>query len=569
MATVIGDNILSPLGFTTEENLQAVRLGKSALCHYDSLDGIPFPFTASLFSKEQNDKISIEGFTRFESTAYRSIENALTNCPTPLTGNSVLILSSTKGNVGLLNGEAAAPEVSEMGKAAAKISQRLGLKQEPIVISNACISGVSAIVVAIRLLETGKADKVIVCGVDVQSPFIISGFESLKALSESECRPFDIERLGLNLGEAAATIILSSKTEDGNWQINKGAIRNDAFHISSPSPKGEGTLLTLQQIMGSTPAEEIAVVNAHGTATMYNDQMESKAISRAGLSEVPANALKGYFGHTMGAAGVLETILTMRSIEKGFILGTRNFDELGVSGKVNITSNERQTDKHSFIKMISGFGGGNASILGTYNDTVETKVQSHKFSISHRVILNQNSLVIDGESIPVQESGDKLLTALYKEKIGDYPKFYKMDSLTKLGFLATELLLQAENNTEPENTASRAVAFFNQKASLKTDLAYLDTIKDADNFFPSPSLFVYTLPNIVTGEIAIRHHYLGETAFYILTKQDWDRINDIVECMFCDNQTESVIAGWVEYSDSNDFEANIFIANKPSELWKK
>ena len=562
MATVISDNIISPLGFTTNENLQAIRLGKTALRHYESIEGIPFPFTASLFTKEQTERISIEGLTPFEALAYRSIESALANCNTPLTGNSVLILSSTKGNVGLLHSENYPVDVTDMGAAASKISKRLGLKQEPIVISNACISGVSAIIVAMRLLATAKADNVIVCGVDVQSPFIISGFESLKALSESECRPFDIERLGLNLGEAAATIILSNKGEEGCWQINNGVVRNDAFHISSPSPKGKGAFQTLQQILQNTPIEDIAVVNAHGTATMYNDQMESKAISRAGLSDAPANALKGYFGHTMGAAGVLETILTLHSVENGFVLGTRNFEELGVSGKVNMNSEERPTAKRSFVKMISGFGGGNASIFGIYGSSEEPTLQSHKFSISHRVILTQDSLLIDGESASIKESGAKLLTALYKEKIGDYPKFYKMDPLTRLGFLAAELLLQAEKNTEVENTSSRAIAFFNKKASLKTDLAYLDTIKDADNFFPSPSLFVYTLPNIVTGEIAIRHHYFGETAFYILPEQNWERINDIVECMFCDNQTESVIAGWVEHSDSNDFEANIFIANK-------
>ena len=550
------------MGFTTEENFQAVRLGKTALRHFDSADGIPFPFTASLFTKEQIDGLKEENLTRFESLAYHSIMSAITSHPEIISERTVLVLSSTKGNVGVLQDTENDKNIINLGEAARKISDKIGLSQSPIVVSNACISGVSAIILATRLIDADKTDNVIVCGVDEQSPFIISGFESLKALSESECRPFDIERLGLNLGEAAATLVLSKQNSEDCWQIADGIIRNDGFHISSPSPKGEGAFQTLSKILEGTSIDDIAVVNAHGTATMYNDQMESKAISRAGLSEVPANALKGYFGHTMGAAGVLETILTMRSVSEGIVLGTRNFEELGVSGKVNLSSSEQQTNKSSFVKMISGFGGGNASILVSRNYKSERKQLKNQFKISHRVILTQDSLSVDGESVKVEHSGDKLLTALYKEHLGDYPKFYKMDSLSKLGFIASEILLRTENAKDIENTPSRGIAFFNSHASYGTDMAYVDTIRDKDNFFPSPSLFVYTLPNIVTGELAIRHHLLGETAFYILPNKDWNRITDIIECMFCDEQTDSVIGGWVEYINSTSFEANIFIANK-------
>lgn len=562
MATVIGDNILSPLGFTTTENLQAVRAGKTALRHFDSAEGIPFPFTAALFSKEQTNSLRTEGLTKFESLAYQSIKKAIKEVPEVISDRTLLILSSTKGNVALLKNSDNSENITDLGKAAKKISDKLGLTQSPIVVSNACISGVAAIILAARLIDADKAEYAIVCGVDEQSPFIISGFESLKALSETECRPFDIERLGLNLGEASATIVLSKHGKDAGWQISDGAIRNDGFHISSPSPKGEGAYQTLTEILNGIPAEDLAVINAHGTATMYNDQMESKAISRAGLSDVPANALKGFFGHSMGAAGVLETILTMHSVDDGVVLPTRNFEELGVSGKVNISASERYTDKKRFVKMISGFGGGNASILCSQGEEDKELAKNPGFTVSHRVVLTQDSLSVDGDSVEISESGNKLLTHLYKERVGDYPKFYKMDALSKLGFIATEILLQAENAPENENSISRSIAFFNRKASLNTDLAYLETINDKDNFFPSPSLFVYTLPNIVTGEIALRHHYFGETNFFILPEKDFNQIDDIIECMFCDKHIESIIAGWVECIGPDKFEANIFIANK-------
>ncbi|MBR5928713.1 MAG: beta-ketoacyl synthase, partial [Prevotella sp.] len=195
--------------------------------------------------------------------------------------------------------------------------------------------------------------------------FIISGFQSLMALSPMECRPFDIERVGLNLGEAAATIIYDKVDQIGadEWQAVSGAVRNDAHHISNPSRTGEGSYRAIRAAMGEMPAERLAFVNVHGTSTLYNDEMEAVAVNRAGLKDVPVNSLKGYYGHTMGAAGVLETILSMQAVNDGCILGTRGFEELGVSKAVRVSAQNEQTDKRAFLKLLSGFGGCNAAML--------------------------------------------------------------------------------------------------------------------------------------------------------------------------------------------------------------
>ena len=239
-------------------------------------------------------------------------------------------------------------------------------------VSNACISGLSAQLMALRLLEGGYCDTAIVCGADVLSRFIVSGFGSLKALSPVECRPFDIERCGLNLGEAAATIIYRSSSyvgfgnedeDEAMWVCAGGAVRNDAHHVSAPSPKGEGCYMAIRAAMGDLSADSLAFVNAHGTATLFNDEMESVALARAGLLGVPVNSLKGYYGHTMGAAGVLETILSMRAVDRGNILGTRGFHELGVSNPISVSATNSPTTKQSFLKLLSGFGGGNAAMV--------------------------------------------------------------------------------------------------------------------------------------------------------------------------------------------------------------
>lgn len=564
MATIVADNIISPLGFTTEENLEAVMSGSSSLYHYDRMEGIPFPFTASLFSGEQKGYLLIEGYTFFESLAIQSIRYALRNMSIPLDERVILIISSTKLNVDLLDEDENEENVICPGVAALKIAQAVGVSTKPIVVCNACISGVSAMILGNRLLELGLYDHAIVCGVDVQSPFIVSGFHSFKALSEEPCRPFDIERLGLNLGEGVATIVLSRLPNDNvsNWHIKKGTMRNDAFHITSPSPQGEGCLKSIQSVIEGLDVGSIALINGHGTATMYNDQMESKAVSRAGLSNVPLNGLKGYYGHTMGAAGILETVLTMHSVEKGIILGTKGFEEIGVSGKVNVVSDNLETKKRDFLKIISGFGGCNTAALLSYGKMDDAMSAIPSTKVVHKLTLCPDILEIDGIRQDIKTDGICILNYLYKDRIGDYPKFYKMDGLARLGFVASELILAHEGQKSFVNDVRRAVVFFNKYGSVHADMIYLKTISDEDNFYPSPSEFVYTLPNIVNGEISIRNGYRGETCFYILPDKDERRISEILQTSFMDSNVDSILAGWIEYKSDVDFEAEIFIIEK-------
>ena len=213
-------------------------------------------------------------------------------------------------------------------------------------------------------MNSGQYDTAVVIGADVLSPFIVAGFQSLKALSDEQCRPFSANRKGLNLGEAAATVVytVSEDNVDG-WKMLAGAVRYDANHISGPSRTGEGSYRALRSVLEESGllVSNLACLNVHGTSTMYNDEMEAIAINRAGLADVTVNAMKGYYGHTLGAAGVLETLLTMRALEDGKVPATRGFDKLGVSVPVQITSEPIDTQKNSFVKLLSGFGGCNAA----------------------------------------------------------------------------------------------------------------------------------------------------------------------------------------------------------------
>jgi len=370
----IGESMMTPLGFSVEENFAAVMSGRSELHRYESLWNLPFPCFVSLIPDEKLEvelarELSAEVMaslrTKFEKIALLSAVKAVKQSGiNPKSERVVFILSSTKGNVELLADENPDLERVTPAHTAQMVANYFGNPNTPLTVSNACISGLCAQIEAHRCLKSGQYDTAVVMGADVLSPFIVAGFQSLKALSDEQCRPFSANRKGLNLGEAAAAVVytVASESADG-WQMLAGAVRNDANHISGPSRTGEGSYRALMSVLSESnlTANDLACLNVHGTSTMYNDEMESIAITRAGLADVPVNAMKGYYGHTLGAAGVLETLLSMRAVGEGKVIATRGFDELGVSMPVLVSSESVDTQKNAFVKLLSGFGGCNAA----------------------------------------------------------------------------------------------------------------------------------------------------------------------------------------------------------------
>ena len=350
----MGESILSPLGATPAENFAAVCRGESALQRYEGMFGVHEPFVASLMDR---DRWTVPGRTFFDSivveAARRAVEAAGIDPASPRTA---FILSTIKGNIEFIDTQ----DVT-LAASARRLADAFGNPNPAVVVSNACISGLAALLQGRRMLLSGGYDHVVVVGAEVQSRFIVTGFQSLKALSEAPCKPFDAARDGLNLGEAAAAVVLGFGDE--GWELVDGAVRNDANHISGPSRTGEGSFKALRYVLKQTRPEELAFVNVHGTSTLYNDEMEAIAIDRAGLLDVPVNALKGTFGHTMGAAGILESILSMHAVDAGLVLPTRGFSERGVSRPVRVSAAAGQTDKRAFVKLLSGFGGVNGALL--------------------------------------------------------------------------------------------------------------------------------------------------------------------------------------------------------------
>ncbi len=371
-------NIISSLGFTAAENFSAMEQGRSGIEKFSKPKFLPFPFYASLLNDEKLNAAfsSLSGnsnFTRLEKIIILSIADALKHSGlNPEDENTLLIISTTKGNINLLEHENYSGFSEKrllLSEMANEVARYFGMKNSPLVVSNACISGVLAIITAQRLIASGQYTNVIVSGGDLVSEFTLSGFNSFKALSDEPCRPYDAARKGISLGEGCGTLLLTSDRSllsktDKEIMVAGGSVSNDANHISGPSRTGEELALAVNIAMAEAGVEgQIDFISAHGTATLFNDEMESKAFSNAGLAEVPLNSMKGYFGHTLGAAGVIEAVITLEGMRRNIVLPSLGYEVSGVPVALNVIRQTEHKVINTTLKTASGFGGCNAAVV--------------------------------------------------------------------------------------------------------------------------------------------------------------------------------------------------------------
>lgn len=366
-------NVITSLGFSTIENFNAMEQGLTGISYTTDFCEVTIP--ASIVDKERLlDECTAEfknDTTTFEKLALLSTQKALEQSNiNPSDARTIFILSTTKGNVSLLKekGTNHQNERLFLWHTAERLRNHFHNPNKAIVISNACISGLSAIITAQRLILSGLYDHAVVTGADELSPFVVSGFRSFLSLSANPCKPFDRDRDGLTLGEGAGTLVLTNQKPGLPYiEVSAGASANDANHISGPSRTGEGLLLAISQTLAATSIIP-DFISAHGTATPYNDDMESVAINRAGFNQVPVNSIKGFIGHTLGAAGIIESIIGAHCLKQNLVLKTMGLTIAGVAQPINILSENLHMPLKSFIKATSGFGGSNAAALFTKHE---------------------------------------------------------------------------------------------------------------------------------------------------------------------------------------------------------
>ncbi|MCP2026478.1 3-oxoacyl-[acyl-carrier-protein] synthase-1 [Flavobacterium sp. HSC-32F16] len=364
-------NCITPLGFDVESNVEAILRGDSGIQLHNDISLMPNSFYASIISDEKINsafaKISTEiKYSRLEKMMILALEPIVKNSGVELNSKTAFILSTTKGNVtALANDSQESFNNAHLDVLAKNISDFFGFKTQPIVVSNACVSGILAVSVAKRMIQSELYDHVFVVAGDEVSEFVLSGFNAFQAMSDLPCKPYSKNRTGVSLGEATAAVLISAEAKNAKIKVIGDSSINDANHISGPSRTGEGLFRSIQNALkeAQIEANKLDYISAHGTATPFNDEMEAIAFSRLGLQNVPVNSLKGFYGHTLGASGLLETVIAIESANQNILFESKGFDEIGVSEALNVIEKNEEAIIEYFLKTASGFGGCNTAVV--------------------------------------------------------------------------------------------------------------------------------------------------------------------------------------------------------------
>lgn len=367
---ITDSNCITPLGFDVESNFNALLQEQSGIQKHDEVGNIENFYSSIINTDLLNQKFqsisSDRSFTKLEKMMILALAPIVKN--NKVGSKSAFIFSTTKGNIEALENTNNAISEAQLSTLAKKIATYFGFQTEPIVVSNACVSGILAVSVAKRMIQNGLYDDAFVIAGDVVSEFVLSGFNSFQAMSDAPCQPYDANRKGVNLGEATAAVYITSdenKVEKNTFKIVGDGAINDANHISGPSRTGEGLFRSIVSALNESnvKSEQIDFISAHGTATLYNDEMEAIAFNRLALQNVPVNSLKGYYGHTLGASGLLETVIAMESAKRNQLIVSKGYKENGVTQSINIVTESKLKEINWFLKTASGFGGCNTAVL--------------------------------------------------------------------------------------------------------------------------------------------------------------------------------------------------------------
>ena len=387
---ITGMGIVSAIGTSVEENLEALLKRESGLGRLSLFDSIYKDQIqvgeVKLTDKELEESLQMDLNDNYTRTtllgiyaAKQAVENAsiedINDCRTGL------ISSTSVGGMDYIERYytefATNPQVvkyitsQEAGASTDKIANYLGLKGYVSTISTACSSAANAIMMGCRMIKSGKLDRVIVGGTDALSKFTVNGFNTLMILSDSLNSPFDQDRKGLNLGEAAAYIVIEKESIAKNANrailgvVSGYGNANDAFHQTASSENGEGAYLAMEKAltMAGLESNQIDYINAHGTATPNNDLSEGRAIERIFVDKVPYfSSTKPYTGHTLAAAGAIEAVYSLLAIEHQKVFANLNFKT--PMEELNIQPQTETLDLPLQHVMSNSFGfGGNCSTV--------------------------------------------------------------------------------------------------------------------------------------------------------------------------------------------------------------
>lgn len=377
-AAIAGCGAICSVGEGTSSLLKALRDNTSGL---RASERFPQPrFQSNIVGQAPIDSSTDNPAHALASNALRETSRNANGCLKNVSPERLgLVLSTTKANIEALERTAANRPCSPTAQRhlqadllAADLAAEFNARGPVQNISNACVSGLIALMQGAKIIERGDADAVFVVGVDHLSAFVVGGFTALKAIDPEGCRPFDQNRRGLTPGEAGAAMLLvrrdlapSSAITLSGWGSS-----NDANHMTGPSRDGAGLAQAIRSALGLAGLQptQIDYVNVHGTGTPYNDAMETAALRTIfGDSVPPVSGLKGMLGHTLGAAGVIESVACVLAMQESFFPGTPRLNNLAEGFPSSMLKQPRPAPRLKHIlKLNTGFGGVNGALILSY-----------------------------------------------------------------------------------------------------------------------------------------------------------------------------------------------------------
>lgn len=260
----------------------------------------------------------------------------------------------------------ARPQVHTPHSLGGFVQEALGLRGPCVTIATACSSSAKVFAQASRLIEAGLADAALVGGVDTLCGSVLFGFNSLELVATQPCRPFDAARDGLSLGEAGGFALLErAEAGDGGLRLRGYGESSDAHHMSAPHPEGLGASLAMRDALARAgiDAGDVDYLNLHGTATPANDTVEARAVAALFPASLHASSTKGWTGHTLGAAGIVESVFALLALERGFLPGILNSETPDPDNGPQIRFGNAEREIRFAMNNSFGFGGNNCSLV--------------------------------------------------------------------------------------------------------------------------------------------------------------------------------------------------------------
>lgn len=552
---ITGMGIVSAIGMTVEENFAALTNGLKGISTIENIDTIHRDeIKVGEIKLTNQELVALLGLPAAHSFTRTSLLGALAAKQAVIDAG---LNDLGDGRIGFISATSVGgmdateqyfyeyfdnPEVQkyilshDAGDSSLKIADYLGLKGYVTTLSTACSSAANAILLGARMIKSGRLDRVIVGGTDALSKFTINGFKTLMILSDTYNTPFDQHRNGLNLGEAAAYLVLEDADKIDEHRIlgyvSGYANTNDAYHQTASSEHGDGAYMAMQKALevAGIHHQSIDYINAHGTATPNNDLSEGRALKRVFGEQVPDfSSTKAYTGHTLAAAAAIEAVYSVLALQHGVVFPNLNWstpmEELDLLPQINL----RYKKIDHVLSNSFGFGGNCSTLIFSrcIPKTETLSPSDAKFAVHEddkdKPIRQDVGIYINGiGAVSAQAEGHLLEQCRPLEDIVNYvnhPSYKeliipamirRMAKGVKMGIYAAQEALDEAGIANPD-----AILVGTGMGCLEDSEKFLKTILDNKEEFLTPTSFIQSTHNTVAAQIGLRLKCYGPNLSYV------------------------------------------------------